>query len=160
MCKLVRVYYKHVLRLQELNDKMHNDEILRRINLNWDSKKLNNFSASSDNTWDDGRYTEERFHKWGSSRAGKKEFREMLRTWRVHIVLGKLAARVLCEYMDSRLHCFDNTQDIHPSKKFKQANRDETTKLAALQTELHEPIVARHTPSPSYTRLRTSFIRR
>ena len=134
-----------VLRLREANDELRNDENLERINLDWDSKNLNMFSAGSDNTWDDETYAEERFHVFGSTKDGRKEFKRIIKTWREHIALGWLAAHALCEYMDSRIHCFDNKQTIHPSKKYKKASRIQTTELADWQTEQTKPIVERHT---------------
>ena len=67
--------------------------------------------------------------------APARELQALVAQWRLNIELGKLAARVLCEYIDSRIHCFDNTQDTHPQRGDGKLDRGRLTELAERQAE-------------------------
>ena len=70
----------------------------------------------------------------------------MVAQWMLHIKLGKLAAKVLCEYLDSRIHAFDNTQQMHPEVKSKsvKVDRGQLTSLAKWQDNELEKVLEKY----------------
>ena len=98
--------------------------------------------------WNDDDYTEKRFYTWGKDQKGREELQAIVAQWRLHIRLGKLAAKVLCEYFDSRIHCFDNTQRYHRSGVRPEGlGREELLKLAEWQEQMLGPITKEYTTS-------------
>ena len=129
---------------------MDNEATLLDLNIKWEHEKLAKFGSLKAGRWTDSSYTEERFCTWGSSKAGKEELQAVVAQWRIHIELGKLAAQVLCEYMDSRIHCFDNTQRRHPSRTHQRSNRGLLSELAEWQAVQLAPIREDYTAGRRY----------
>ena len=121
-----------------------NDATLNRLNIKWEHEKLARFGCKETGTWDDAEYRGERYVHWGSSDEGTEELQAMVARWTIHIELGKLAARVLCEYLDSRIHCFDNTQKMHPTNRAR-VDRGMMTELAEWQDRQLAPVLEKYT---------------
>ena len=138
--------YRHpgVLYLKRKNEQVDNEAMLNRLNIKWEHEKLARFGHGDAGEWDDASYTEERFVHWGSGTEGYDELRAIVAQWRIHIELGKMAAKVLCEYIDSRIHCFDNTQDTHPQRADGKLDRSLLTELADRQAERLAPVLEKY----------------
>ena len=94
---------------------------------------------------------------WGSS--GKHELQAMVAQWFLHIKLGKLAAKVLCEYLDSRIHAFDNTQKMHPNVKPKSegVDRGKLTGLAKWQDKRLKSVLEKYAAFDIFNWILCSF---
>lgn len=139
-----------MLYLKRKNEQVDNEAMLNRLNIKWEHEKLARFGHGDAGEWDDASYTEERFVHWGSGREGYDELRAIVAQWRIHIELGKMAAKVLCEYIDSRIHCFDNTQKTHPSLRKEPVSRDMMTDLAEWQANKLAPVLEKYTVSVTH----------
>ena len=144
-------FYLDGLYLTKKNKLFSNDATLDQLNIKWEHKKLSKFGTKEAGDWNDAEYTEERFCYWGDRGEGFKEMQALVAQWAIHIKLGKLAAAVLVEYLDSRIHCFDNTQKKHPTSRKDPVAREEMTELAQWQVRKLAPVLEKYTAGPLYT---------
>ena len=140
-----------MLYLRRKNRALSNEATLDTLNIKWEHEKLAKFGSGDAGEWDDASYTEERFVHWGSGEEGHDELKAMVAQWQIHIELGKMAARVLCEYIDSRVHCFDNTQNTHPQRGGR-FDRGMLTELAEWQARKLRPVLEKYAVGRGPTR--------
>ena len=125
--------------LEEQADALKNEVTLKALKIGYDHEKLARFGTDDNDGWDDKRYSAPEFYRWGETDAGFADLETLVTGWRTHIVLGDIAGKVLCEYLDSRLHCFDNKQEYGPSGSKLRATREEVSSLASWQAGLLKP---------------------
>lgn len=102
-----------MLYLAKANAEVRNTAVLKAMRIQFDHPKLAQFAPTHGDGWDDRRSGGDEFYEWGRDAAGHALLRGTVATWIRHINIGDQAARVLTEYIDSRIQCFDNTQ--HPN---------------------------------------------
>ena len=135
--------------LGKANARVANTTMLDAMHIKYDSPELAKFALTHSDGWDDYRYDGTEYYMWGKDDAGATTLRRTVAIWIEHIKIGSLAANVLCEYIDSQIHCFDNKQRYHKSNTNEQEPDPLLrTNLALWQRDLFKHLQDDHVCEP------------